>query len=60
MRQLAANVAAASFWRRAIAGYTDGHFHEERLDDKRWRGPVQRFSSGPAGDGSVLRESPID
>jgi predicted acetyltransferase len=48
VRQLAANVAAAAFWRRAIARYTDGRFHEERLDDKRWRGPVQRFTSGPA------------
>jgi predicted acetyltransferase len=49
VRQLTANAAASAFWRRAIARYTDGQFHEERLDDKRWRGPVQRFRSGPAG-----------
>lgn len=44
VRQRDANVAATSFWRSVISAYTSGHFREERLDDERWRGPVQRFT----------------
>jgi predicted acetyltransferase len=46
VRQRAANVAATSFWRRAIAAFTAGSFSEEFMDDERWKGPVQRFTSG--------------
>jgi predicted acetyltransferase len=46
VRQRAANVAATSFWRRAIAAFTAGSFTEELVDDERWKGPVQRFTSG--------------
>jgi predicted acetyltransferase len=45
VRQRSANVAATAFWRRAIDAYTGGSFREERIDDERWRGPVQRFTS---------------
>jgi predicted acetyltransferase len=46
VRQRNANPAATAFWRRAISTYTKGCFTEELLDDDRWRGPVQRFTSG--------------
>jgi predicted acetyltransferase len=45
VRQRAANIAATAFWRRAIAAYTAGSFTEELIDDERWKGPVQRFTS---------------
>jgi predicted acetyltransferase len=45
IRQRNASVSATAFWRRAIATYTNGCFTEELLDDQRWRGPVQRFTS---------------
>jgi predicted acetyltransferase len=43
VRQLLANQAATSFWRRVIGDYTRGQFTEITLDDERWRGPVQSF-----------------
>jgi predicted acetyltransferase len=43
VRQLQANHAATSFWRRVIDEYTRGQFNEIALDDERWRGPVQSF-----------------
>jgi predicted acetyltransferase len=46
VRQRSANVGATSFWRRVIHAYARGSFSEELLDDERWRGPVQRFTSG--------------
>jgi predicted acetyltransferase len=46
VRQRNANVAATSFWRSVISAYTGGSFREELIDDERWRGPVQRFTSG--------------
>lgn len=52
VRQRNANLAATSFWRRAISAYTDGCYSEELLDDERWRGPVQRFTSGSGVAGS--------
>jgi predicted acetyltransferase len=45
VRQRNANASATVFWRRAISVYTKGRFDEEMLDDERWRGPVQRFTS---------------
>jgi predicted acetyltransferase len=45
VREKEGNDAATAFWRRAIGRYTDGKFEELRLDDERWRGPVQRFDS---------------
>ncbi len=45
VRQRNANLSATQFWRKAIATYTQGRFTEERLDDERWHGPVQRFTS---------------
>jgi predicted acetyltransferase len=49
VRQRAANTTAVAFWRKAIGAYTSGSFTEELQDDDRWRGPVQRFTSGAAG-----------
>jgi predicted acetyltransferase len=46
VRQGKANVAATSFWRAAISAFTGGTYSEELVDDERWRGPVQRFTSG--------------
>lgn len=45
VREKAENRAATAFWRRIIGRYSDGQFEELRLDDARWRGPVQRFDS---------------
>jgi predicted acetyltransferase len=45
VRQGKANVAATSFWRAAISAFTGGTYSEELVDDERWRGPVQRFTS---------------
>jgi predicted acetyltransferase len=52
VRQRKANVLATSFWRSAISAYTGGCFSEELLDDERWRGPVQRFSSAAGANRS--------
>jgi predicted acetyltransferase len=49
VRQRAANTMATAFWRRAIAAFTSGSFTEELIDDERWKGPVQRFTSGSRG-----------
>jgi predicted acetyltransferase len=46
VRQRNGNASATAFWRRAISTYTGGRFAEDVLDDERWRGPVQRFTSG--------------
>jgi predicted acetyltransferase len=54
VRQRSANVSATSFWRRTIAAYTGGRFTEERLDDDRWRGPVQRFTTSRGGADNKL------
>ncbi len=45
VREVAKNVAATSFWRRAIGAYTRGEFVETQWDDARWRGPVQSFDA---------------
>jgi predicted acetyltransferase len=45
VRQRSTNVSATSFWRTAISVYTAGQFTEELLDDERWHGPVQRFTT---------------
>ena len=44
--QLPQNVAAKTFWWRVIDRYTAGRFQETELDNERWRGPVQAFTSG--------------
>ena len=45
VRQRVGNDAAIAFWRRTIGAYTSGTFSEVTLDDERWRGPMQSFSS---------------
>ena len=45
VRQLAANQAATAFWRRTIGDFTRGKFEEVAMNDDRWRGPVQYFTS---------------
>lgn len=45
VRQRFANTAATAFWRKVIDVYTSGRFEEIVIDDERWRGPVQRFTS---------------
>lgn len=47
VRERRKNPAAISFWRRVIGDYTRGAFEEVDLDDERWNGPVQHFSSLP-------------
>ncbi|OGO29854.1 MAG: hypothetical protein A2136_05350, partial [Chloroflexi bacterium RBG_16_54_11] len=46
--QITENQAASAFWRKVIARYTHGSFHEYALDNENWRGPVQVFSSPPS------------
>jgi len=46
VRQRHANATATSFWRSAISDYTGRCFSEELCENDRWRGPVQRFTSG--------------
>jgi len=49
VRQRDENVAATSFWRRAIDHFTAGCFQEDRRSDEHWTGLVQTFSSpGPS------------
>ncbi len=43
VRVIAANPPAQNFWRAVIAAYTDGHFHEQVLDNDDWRGPAFWF-----------------
>jgi predicted acetyltransferase len=43
--QINENVSATVFWRKVIQRYTGGKFQEVLLDNERWRGPVQIFSS---------------
>jgi predicted acetyltransferase len=45
VRQRDENGAATAFWRRAIGGYTQGHFEELRWNAAEWTGPVQRFTA---------------
>ena len=45
VRQRDANTSATAFWRRAIGAATGNRFTEERVDDARWCGPVQRFTT---------------
>jgi predicted acetyltransferase len=45
IRQRDENVAAAVFWRRVIADYTDGRYAETHWDNKTWTGPVQTFTT---------------
>lgn len=45
VRQRATNPAATAFWRRVIGRLTGDRYEELVLDDERWRGPVQRFTS---------------
>jgi predicted acetyltransferase len=45
VRQRKENTAATTFWRSAIGAYTGGRFTEDMLDDARWCGPIQRFTS---------------
>lgn len=39
------NVEAQAFWRMVIGRYTDHHFDERTVDNERWHGPVQIFST---------------
>lgn len=45
VRQKRENTAAIAFWRRVISDFTSGNFTEANLDDTRWRGPVQSFTT---------------
>ena len=45
--QIAANVAARSFWRAAIGRCTGGRYAESFVEGDGWRGPVQVFTIGP-------------
>lgn len=39
------NTEAQQFWRTVISRYTAGHYREVNVNNERWRGPVQIFSS---------------
>ncbi|MEX0873820.1 MAG: GNAT family N-acetyltransferase [Actinomycetota bacterium] len=43
--QISPNTSAQAFWRRVIGRYTDDDYEEIVIDDKRWNGPVQYFTS---------------
>ena len=45
VREMQENLPAQAFWRTIIRRYTGGRFDEIRVDDDRWRGPVQYFVS---------------
>lgn len=45
VREQRSNTPAIAFWRATISDYTSGRFHEEFVDDERWRGPVQSFDA---------------
>lgn len=46
VRQVRANAAATSFWRKVIGRYTDGTYTEAEWDGPTFRGVVQRFRRG--------------
>lgn len=39
------NIDAQVFWRKVIGRYTDDHFDEVLVDNERWHGPVQIFTT---------------
>lgn len=39
------NSEAQQFWRTVIDRYTDGHYREVGVNNERWRGPVQVFTT---------------
>jgi predicted acetyltransferase len=43
--QMRSNVPAQGFWRKTIAAFTAGEYTEHDVDDDRWDGPVQVFTS---------------
>ena len=44
--QILANTPAQAFWRRIIAEYSAGRWHEELVNDpETWIGPVQEFTN---------------
>lgn len=43
--QVSTNTGATAFWRNVIGRYTGGRYEEFRMDDERWRGPVQYFNA---------------
>jgi predicted acetyltransferase len=45
VRQRDENVAATTFWRRAIGDYTAGNYQEARWNSSEWIGLVQTFST---------------
>lgn len=45
VRQQPTSVAATTFWRRVIGGYTGGDFEDIAWSDGAWTGTVQRFTS---------------
>ncbi len=45
VRQKPRNHAATAFWCQVIGRYTNDRFERLTLDDERWRGPAQRFTT---------------
>ena len=48
VRQVASNVGATAFWRKAIERYTKGGYDEVLWNDDHFRGVVQRFQTSAA------------
>lgn len=45
----ALNIPAHAFWRSTITKYTHGRYREVWLQDERWHGPIQSFTSPAVG-----------
>lgn len=45
VRVIAQNLPARDFWRRVLAGYTNGKFQETAMDGEEWTGPVFTFEN---------------
>jgi predicted acetyltransferase len=46
--QIKENTNATEFWRKVISRYTHNNFQEHDLNDDKWRGPIQTFTSPPS------------
>lgn len=45
--QITENLGATAFWRKVITRYTHDNFQERDLNNDRWHGPIQMFTTRP-------------